>query len=205
MKDAYYTLAEPAKGFYKEKGSKFIAHLAPIESEEEALLFLEDIKKQYYDARHHCYAWLLDPEGETFRANDDGEPAHSAGTPIYNQLRSSEVTEVMAIVVRYFGGTKLGVSGLIRAYKAATADALENATRKEVILTQPVSLHFSYELMSVVMRTVKAQNLNVTEQDFRESCRLVLAVRLSEIERVKNTFDEIYGVTCEVHEETHKN
>ena len=137
MQDSFLTIGQPAEGLYKEKGSKFIGLAFPVKTEDEVKERLEETRKTYYDARHHCYAYILGHEGTQFRANDDGEPNHSAGDPILGQIRSKELTNTLVIVVRYFGGTKLGVSGLINAYKTAAALALDNTSIEENSLPKP--------------------------------------------------------------------
>lgn len=175
--DTYRTLAAPAEGIYKEKGSKFIALAYPVSSEEEIKEIYAQLKKEYFDARHHCYAFMLGPAGNRFRANDDGEPNHSAGDPILGQIRSAGLTNVLVVVIRYFGGIKLGVSGLIQAYRAAAADALAAAQIVEKVDTATLTVRFDYGQMNAVMSVVKDFKLEVKEQDFSLSCRLVLAVR----------------------------
>ena len=153
--DTYYSIAGPAEGLYKEKGSKFLAFAYPVTSLDEIRERQEELRKQYYDARHHCYAYILGKDGEQWRANDDGEPNHSAGDPILGQIRSQELSDVLIVVIRYFGGTKLGVSGLIHAYKTAAAEALDNAEREEKILSTRCSFTFAYPDMNGVMKLVK--------------------------------------------------
>ncbi len=176
MKHVYYTIREPARGLYKEKGSKFIAMAFPVSSEEEISEQLGKLRKEYHDARHHCYAWRLGPDMKSYRSNDDGEPAGSAGPPILGQIRSKNLTNVLIVVVRYFGGTLLGVGGLIRAYKSAAADALEQAPviREKVYVRW--QLNFGYPRMNAVMRLVKEFDLVLEHQQFDTECQLVLAV-----------------------------
>ncbi len=161
--DTYYTIQTPTEGLYKDKGSKFIAYAFPVENEAEIKERLDELRKKHYDARHHCYGWILGIDAENFRANDDGEPNHSAGDPILNQIRSHELSDVLVIVVRYFGGTKLGVSGLIQAYKEATREALQIAEKREVILKTKLTFHFEYEAMNDIMRIVKDLEVEVKE------------------------------------------
>ena len=149
MKDTYLTIKRTSEGIFKEKGSKFLAFAFPVENEEEIKGHIDELKKKYYDARHHCFAFILGPDGAHYRANDDGEPNHSAGDPILGQIRSRNLTDTLVVVVRYFGGTKLGVPGLINAYKAATADALDNNEVVEKIVTKALLLHFNYSEMKV--------------------------------------------------------
>lgn len=176
---SFLTLDEPSQGLYKEKGSKFLAFAYPVRSEEEIKEKLTALRKEYYDARHHCYAWILGPEKLQFRANDDGEPNHSAGDPILGQIRSKNLTNVLIVVVRYFGGTKLGVGGLIAAYKAAAEDALSNASTVEEEVRLRMEWSFPYENTNEVMRLVKEFDLKLVQQQFDTACRLSVQVSLS--------------------------
>lgn len=163
--DQYKTLKEPSEGIYKEKGSKFITYAYPIYTEEEVKPIIDELKKQYYDARHHCFAWQLGTEGDRFRANDDGEPSGTAGKPILGQIRSFELTNLLVVVIRYFGGTKLGTSGLIHAYKEATIDAINNGIIEERTVNDFYQIDFDYGVMNDVMRIMKEENPNITAQD----------------------------------------
>jgi len=192
--DVYKTIQEPADGLYKEKGSKFIARVFHVESEEEVKDCLLEVKKQYHDARHHCYAYRIDPENEQFRSNDDGEPSGTAGKPILNQILSFELFNVLLVVVRYFGGTKLGVSGLIRAYKTATIDAFENAKVVTNTITRSIELQFEYPLLNDVMRVIKEENITVLNQQFELSCEIKIEVQRNREEIIKSRFGKIYGV-----------
>jgi len=177
--DTYQTIEAPAEGIYKEKGSKFIAKAYPVKSDEQVKVILEQVKEDFHDARHHCYAYILGPTGNRWRANDDGEPSGTAGKPIHGQLLSFNLTNILVVVIRYFGGTKLGVSGLINAYKTATHDALSNAK----IITRTVDaiykVTFSYSMMNEAMRLVKELNLQIVEQHFDNTCTIKLRVRRS--------------------------
>ncbi|MFZ1809108.1 MAG: YigZ family protein [Cyclobacteriaceae bacterium] len=175
---SYLTVDGMSEGLYKEKGSKFMSFVFPVVSEEEAKSQLEKLKKQFYDARHHCFAWIIGPDKSLYRASDDGEPNHSAGDPILGQLRSKNLTNVMAVVVRYFGGTKLGVGGLIVAYRSATQDALEKATILEKEITESVTLRYNYAYTSEAMRLVKDFDLVILSQDFHSECVLRTAMKL---------------------------
>ena len=177
--DSYHTLAGPAEAIYKEKSSKFLAYAYPVESEEEIRTLLDALRKKYYDATHHCYAWRLGPHGETFRANDDGEPSGTAGKPILGQLLSNELVNCLIVVVRYFGGTKLGVSGLIGAYKESAAEAIRAAEIVERTVDTVVEVEFSYLAMNDVMRVVKEEQPRVLTQQFDNLCRMTLAIRQS--------------------------
>ncbi|WP_338764421.1 YigZ family protein [Bernardetia sp. ABR2-2B] len=194
MIDTFLTIKEPSEGEYKEKGSKFIAFAFQVKTEEEVKERLEEIRKKYYDARHHCYAYQLGQDGELWRANDDGEPNHSAGTPILNQIKSFNVTDTLVIVIRYFGGTKLGVSGLINAYKTSTWEALENAEIEEKIITETVSFSFEYLGMNDVMKLIKDYDLEIAEQEFTNTCQIKLSVRLKVLEEVEAKLRDIKEV-----------
>tara|TARA_R110002049_G_scaffold29412_2_gene99887 strand:+ start:273 stop:908 length:636 start_codon:yes stop_codon:yes gene_type:complete len=193
-KDTYFTISDPTEGLYKDKGSKFLAYAFPVANEDDIKERLEELRKKHYDARHHCYAWILGMDAENFRANDDGEPNHSAGDPILNQIRSFELSDVLVVVVRYFGGTKLGVSGLIQAYKEATREALQIAEKREVVLKTKLSFHFEYEAMNEVMRIVKDLDLEVLEQDFRQSCKLYCLIRNALIPQLESRLSYIPGL-----------
>lgn len=184
---SYLTVESSTKGLYKEKGSKFIAVVLPADSEIVAKRQLEQLKKEYYDARHHCFAWIIGPDKALHRASDDGEPNHSAGDPILGQLRSKNLTNTMAVVVRYFGGTKLGVSGLISAYRMATQDALEKAIIVEKEIYQKLVIKYEYALTPEVMRLVKDFDLKITLQEFQMQCRLEAELKL----KWKDKFEEM--------------
>lgn len=188
--DTFRTLSAPSEGLYKEKGSKFLAFAYPVESEAEIKRHLENLRKIYYDARHHCYAYVLGARQETYRANDDGEPSSTAGKPIYGQILSFGLTNVLIVVVRYFGGTKLGTSGLITAYKTASADALSKASVVEKTVMRHYTVSFPYERMNRVMRIVKDLQLQVVGQDADTECRMEIAVRLSENQRCVEKFHD---------------
>lgn len=181
--DTYLTIAAPSQGLYKEKGSKFLAFAYPVENEAEIKSLIEKLRKEYYDARHHCYAYVLGYKQEIYRINDDGEPSSTAGKPIHGQILSQGLTQVLVVVVRYFGGTKLGTSGLIAAYKAATADALAQAQVVEKMVMRTYELRFPYQQMDVVMRIVKELHLQVLGQKADNECRMRVAVRLSDCPR----------------------
>lgn len=181
--DTYLTLSAPAHGLYKEKGSKFLSFAYPVETEQEIKEIIEKLRKEYYDARHHCYAYVLGYRQEVYRANDDGEPSSTAGKPIHGQILSYGLTNVLVVVVRYFGGTKLGTSGLINAYKTATDDALAQAKTVEKTVMRSYELRFPYEQMNQVMRIVKDLRLQVLGQEADSECRMRVAVRLSDCAR----------------------
>lgn len=194
MKDTYKTIAAKSEGYFKDKGSKFIAYAFPVVSEDETKEILESLKKEHHNARHHCYAWRLGTEEITYRANDDGEPSSTAGKPILGQLQSFDVTNVFLVVVRYFGGTLLGTSGLINAYKTASADALNKAKIITKIIEVKYKLHFTYPLMNDVMTIIKQENLNITDTQFEIECDLIFSVRKSDSKQVEDIFQNFYGV-----------
>jgi uncharacterized YigZ family protein len=184
MKDTYLSLSAPAEGSFRDKGSRFLSFVFPCENEEEMKAHADDLRKKYFDATHHCYAYRFGYEGEKFRANDDGEPSGSAGLPILGQLKSKNLTNIFAVVVRYYGGTKLGVSGLINAYKEATNDALLNAQIIEKIIYETFEVRFEYEKMNLVMSAVKKYELKLLKQNFDNLCIVKIAVRRSFADKV---------------------
>jgi len=193
--DTFLTLQGVSEGLYKEKGSKFIAWAYPVSSVDEVKQQLAGLRKQYFDARHHCYAYRLGADGQQVRANDDGEPNHSAGDPILGQLRSHQLTNVLVVVVGYFGGTKLGVAGLINAYRTAAAEAIASNTIVERIVTDTLSLKLNYEAMNDVMRLVKQHQLQVLEQGYEANqSTMLLAVRQSLAQAVYQQLQKIEGV-----------
>ncbi len=169
---SFRTIASPSEGSYREKGSRFLAFVYPVSSETEISGHLSLLRKKYFDARHHCYAWMLGPEGRLFRAFDAGEPNHSAGDPILGQIRSRNLTDVLVVVVRYFGGVKLGVGGLVTAYKSAAADALNNAEIIEKDVMEGIVILYDYGATAEVMRLIKDFDLRVREQKFEAECSL---------------------------------
>ena len=175
---SYRTLEEPSEGFYKAKGSKFLAFAYPVHTESEIRERIDGMKKKYFDARHHCYAWMLGVDRKHFRAFDDGEPNHSAGDPILGQIRSKDLTNVLIVVVRYFGGVKLGVSGLITAYKTAAEDVLSNALIIEREIVEAIDLTFDYLVTPEVMRWIKEFDIKILEQHFSEACTMKISVPL---------------------------
>lgn len=179
QKDNYFTLAIPCEGFYKEKGSKFISWVFPADTEREAFIRLDEIKKLHPKARHHCFAFRLGIDGSHYRANDDGEPSGTAGKPILGQLIKNDISDVIAIVVRYFGGTLLGASGLIHAYRESTADALKNLQKKEKVISDTFSLSFDYAIMPMVMEGIKKLGLEIIEQHFQAEPSLLIGIRKS--------------------------
>ena len=199
MSDIYKTIQAPSKGSFKDKGSKFLAFAYPLSSEEEINLFREQLKKSHHDARHHCFAWRLGANMDRFRVNDDGEPSGSAGKPILGQIQSRDLTNVLIVVVRYFGGTLLGVGGLIRAYRSAASDALENALIVEKKVHEKLKLEFEYERMNSVMKLLKDMGLDIEDQHFDLSCTLTVKVWSRKKERLLSKLLLIEG--CKVSSE----
>jgi uncharacterized YigZ family protein len=193
MLDKYLTISSPSEGLYKEKGSRFIAFAYPVYSENEIKQYLQELKKEYYDARHHCYAYRLGVTGELWRAVDDGEPSGSAGKPIMGQLLSNNLTNIVVFVVRYFGGIKLGVPGLINAYRSATADSIQNAEIVEKEDKNSFSIEFNYLVMNDIMRILKEEQPEIVKQEFDIVCRIELRIRKSLSEMLKNKFLKING------------
>ena len=194
-KDSYLTISGPAEAIYKERSSKFLTYAYPVETEEEIKELLDALRKQYYDATHHCYAYRLGPQGEQFRANDDGEPSGTAGKPILGQLLSAKVTNCLVVVVRYFGGTKLGVSGLIQAYKESTAEVLAVSNIIEKTVDKIITIDFSYISMNGVMRVIKEMNPHIEEQVFDNLCTMKLRIRESEADQLIAKLLKIEGVS----------
>ena len=196
-KDSYLTDEGEAEAVYRQLSSKFFAYAYHVESEQQIKEHLDALRKRYYDATHHCYAYRLGHDGATFRANDDGEPSSTAGKPILGQLLSADVTDTLVVVVRYFGGTKLGVPGLIQAYRESTAAVLEHSTivRRTVDCTFEVA--FSYTAMNDIMRIVKDMQPRIVEQRFDNLCSMRLAIRSSHAERLAARLSDVEGATVE--------
>lgn len=188
--DAYKSIAGPSEGLFKDNGSRFIALAYPVETEEEVREIVSRLRKEYHDARHHCYAYRLGYKRDVFRASDDGEPSGSAGRPILGQIDSLGLSDVLVVVVRYFGGIKLGIPGLIRAYKTSSADALSQATVIEKIAARRFRLHFDYLSMNAVMKVLKEMDLPQSGQQFGEECSLEVRVRLSALEDFRQRIGE---------------
>ena len=197
LKDSYLTIAAPAEAIYKERSSKFLTYAYPVGSEEEIKELLDALRKEYYDATHHCYAYRLGPQGDLFRANDDGEPSGTAGKPILGQLLSANVTNCLVVVVRYFGGTKLGVSGLIQAYKESTAEVLAVSDIIEKTVDRVIRVDFSYISMNGVMRVIKEMSPRIDEQLFDNLCTMRLRIRESEADQLIAKLLKVEGVTVE--------
>lgn len=196
-KDYYYTLRSNSESFFKEKGSKFYTYAFHVKSEDDIKARLEEIRKKHYDARHHCYAYYLGQKQEISRANDDGEPSNSAGKPILGQLQAFDLTNSLVIVVRYFGGTKLGVGGLIQAYKEGAKLALEVAEIEEKTIDIPYVVHFGYPEMNTVMRFLKDLPATDIKQDFMETCKLYFSIREGESAKAEEKFANLKNITLE--------
>lgn len=194
-KDTYKTITKPSKEvLYKEKGSKFFGYAFPVFSEDEVKEHLEDLKKMHHTARHWCYAWQLGKSYEHYRANDDGEPSNSAGMPIYGQLQSFDVTNVLVVVVRYFGGTKLGVGGLIQAYKTTAQMALEVSRIVKKTIDETFVLKFEYPEMNTVMRIIKEENISILDQKMELDCEFKISVRKKDAIRIFELFENTYKI-----------
>ncbi|MBN7811635.1 YigZ family protein [Algoriphagus sp. H41] len=192
--DSYLTLAEQSSGLFKELGSKFFYFAFPVKSEEDIKAELAALRKQYFDATHHCYAWILGKDALHFRANDDGEPNHSAGDPILGQIRSHQITDTLIVVVRYFGGTKLGVSGLIKAYKTAAALAIEDSQIIREWVKIALDIRFPYPAMNEVMKVVKTHELEILSQEMALDCQMKLSFREGLAAQVVPSLEEIEGL-----------
>jgi len=191
LDDTYKTIAKLVEGTYSEKRSKFLAFAIPVRSLDEVKEYLKFYEKKYFDARHVCYAYMLGAERVDFRANDNGEPSGTAGKPILGQINSFGLTDVLIVVVRYFGGIKLGTSGLIVAYKAAAQDALNAAEIIEKTVDADISFLFEYPFMNDVMRIVKEESPEIVSQDFDNDCLMTLRIRKSQFDRLKERLKKV--------------
>lgn len=200
--DVYKTITQPSKeGLFKDRGSKFYGYAFPVSNEEEIKEKIELLKKQHYNARHWCYAWQLGKEYDHYRANDDGEPSNSAGMPIYGQLQSFNVTNILVVVVRYFGGTKLGVGGLIQAYKTGAKLALKNSVIIEKTINEEFLINFEYSEMNTVMRIIKDENILIINQKMELNCEFIISIRKKDAKKVFDIFDNTYKVSIKITEE----
>lgn len=191
IEDTYKTISSISEGIYTEKRSKFIAIALPVRTHEQIKAYLEQYQKEYYDARHVCYAYMLGHERKDFRANDNGEPSGTAGKPILGQINSNELTDILIIVVRYFGGIKLGTSGLIVAYKAAAAEAIANAEIIEKTVDEDITVAFEYPFMNDVMRIVKEEGPEIIEQSYDMDCLITLRIRKSMMEKLRSRLEKV--------------
>ena len=197
MEDTYNTILEPSEGNFKDRGSKFHAFAYPVYNEDQIKSIQQELRKEYYDARHHCFAWRLGADKDRYRANDDGEPSNSSGMPILGQIQSFDLSNILVVVIRYFGGTKLGIPGLINAYRTATAEAIKSAE----IITKTVNdfykVNFSYAAMNDVMKIIKDENIINTDQVFELECSLIINVRKKEITDIISKLKKINSVKLE--------
>lgn len=191
MNDTYKTIADLTEGWYKEKMSKFISFAIPVETVEEAKEQIEKYQKEYYDARHVCWAYMLGHERKDFRSNDNGEPSGTAGKPILGQINSHELTNILIVVIRYFGGVKLGTSGLIVAYREAAAEAINNNTIIECLVEDEVTVVFEYPFMNDIMKIVKDMEPTILYQRFDMNCEMTLRIRRSEIDILRGRLDKV--------------
>ena len=195
MDDLYKTITKPSiETLFKDRNSKFYGYAFPVTDETSIKDFLEFLRKKHHTARHFCYAWQLGTESVRFRANDDGEPSNSAGMPIYGQIQSFEVTNILVVSVRYFGGTKLGVGGLINAYRASARLTLESSAIEEKTIDESFQLNFQYDLMSKVLRILKENSITITRQKLEMDCEIIIAVRKSHIQKIVKIFETLYRV-----------
>jgi uncharacterized YigZ family protein len=195
MDDLYKTITTPSiETLFKDRNSKFYGYAFPVNEETSIKDFLEFLRKKHHTARHFCYAWQLGTESVRFRANDDGEPSNSAGMPIYGQIQSFEVTNILVVSVRYYGGTKLGVGGLINAYRASARLTLESSAIEEKTIDESFQLNFQYDLMSKVLRILKENSITITRQKLEMDCEIIIAVRKSHIQKIVKIFETLYRV-----------
>ena len=195
MDDLYKTITKPSiETLFKDRNSKFYGYAFPVTEEASVKDFLEFLRKKHHTARHFCYAWQLGTESVRFRANDDGEPSNSAGMPIYGQIQSFDVTNILVVSVRYFGGTKLGVGGLINAYRASARLTLESSAIEEKTIDDSFQLNFQYDLMSKVLRILKENSITITRQKLEMDCEMIIAVRKSHTQKIVKIFETLYKV-----------
>ncbi|MDP4239449.1 MAG: YigZ family protein [Bacteroidota bacterium] len=194
MSDTYKTISSSTEGIYKEKGSKFLSFAIPVHSVDEVKEVIKTYKKEYYDARHVCFAYMLGAERKEWRANDDGEPSGTAGRPILGQINSKGLTDILVLVVRYFGGVLLGTGGLTVAYKEAAADALNQAVVIEKTVDETISINFDYVLMNDVMRIIKDTNARILSQLYGNNCVMNLCIRKDDSELIRSKLEKVVGV-----------
>jgi uncharacterized YigZ family protein len=195
--DTYRTIEQKSDGIYRDRGSRFLAFAYPVQSTDEIKSILATLRKQYHDARHHCYAYRLGAAKNEFRSSDDGEPSGSAGKPILGQVRAFDLSNVLVVVVRYFGGTLLGVGGLIQAYRSAAADALRKARIIEAEETDPVHIRYPYPLTNEIMKIVEEEKIRIVEQVFTGDCSLLGRVRKSRLHGLLERINKLPGATAE--------
>ena len=195
IKDTYRTISKPSKEvLFKDRGSKFYGYTYPVTHEDEIKKHLQHLKKQHFNARHWCYSWQLGEDYSRYRVNDDGEPSNSAGMPIYGQIKSYELTQILVVVVRYFGGIKLGVSGLINAYRSAAKEAIEESRIIERTINHDFKLTFDYPEMNGVMRMIKEHPITIKNQKLEKDCTLVISTRKKESQKIYELFKNTYKV-----------
>jgi uncharacterized YigZ family protein len=195
MKDSYLTIACPSSEIlFKEKNSKFFGYAFPVTSEEDVKNRLDDLKKEHNSARHFCYAYQIGTEEKQYRVNDDGEPNNSAGMPIYGQIQSFDVTNILIVIIRYFGGTKLGVGGLISAYKTSAQMTLETAEIIKKTIDIEYKISFDYKNMNKVMRVIKEKNLDIVSQIMNESCEIIISTRKKNAEMIFDIFNNLFEI-----------
>jgi uncharacterized YigZ family protein len=195
IKDSYKTIKTPSEGFFKDRGSKFFGYAYPITSEQELKLKIEELKKEHHTARHHCYAYRLKQDYSVYRANDDGEPTNAAGKPILGQIDAKELTNVGVVVVRYFGGTKLGVGGMMNAYKTAALEALNNAEIIECTIDEEFEISFGYPEMNTVMRFIKDLGVEIIRQKMEMDCKIIFAIRKKEAQKAQDKFTGLKNIS----------
>jgi len=201
MKDTYKTITKPSQEvLFKDRNSKFFGFAFPVTTEEEVKEHIEALKKEHYQARHWCYAYVIGERYEQYRHNDDGEPSNSAGAPIYGQLQSFDVTNVLVVVVRYFGGTKLGVGGLINAYRTGAQLALEASKIVQKTIDIPFTIFFEYPLLNKAMRLIKDLEVHLIHQEMHLSCTFKLSIREKDAQKTISAFEDIYGITVKIDE-----
>ena len=194
FEDTYNEIKSPSSGLYKEKGSRFISYIFPVHSLEDVKVKLEHVKKIEHSSSHQCYAFVLNPDKSAQKANDDGEPSSTAGKPILGQILSNDLTNTLIVVVRYFGGIKLGVSWLIRSYKTAASEAINNSEKIIKIIKEYYEISFKYSQMNDIMRIVKEYNLEIINTDFQLECKLIFAVQRSNADLVKSAFNKYHEI-----------
>jgi uncharacterized YigZ family protein len=196
--DSYKTIEDKSEGIFKDKGSKFLAFAYNVEDEEHIKIIIADLKKRFHDARHHCYAYRINPEDPVYRTYDDGEPSGTAGKPIYGQILSNNLTNILIVVVRYFGGTLLGTSGLINAYRSAAQESIKRAHIIEQTIEDTVVLHFDYQKLNLVMRIIKEENIHIIQQECEMECNIKINIRKSKLDKVLNRLVKVEQLKFEL-------
>ena len=202
QRDTYNTILKPSdEVLFKDRGSKFFGYSFPVKAEEQAKEIIDDLKKDHINGRHWCYAWQLGKDYSSFRVNDDGEPSNTAGMPIYGQLKSFDLTNILVVVIRYFGGTKLGVGGLINAYRSAAKVSLEASKIVEYTIDEQFVVTFEYPEMNTVMRLIKEHGITIKDQLLEMKCKIIISVRKKEVMQIFDLFSNTYKVTIKRVEE----